>query len=135
MACAMEVLAWNSSNGSLTSIERVDLVPSNFKTPSTGSEVVFDRSGRFAYAAVRTYDRIVAYAVDPVSAKLTELDRASCGGKIPRHIAMDPTGRWLLVANQESDNIAVLSRDPQTGKLSKTSTSFPLVKPQCLVFL
>jgi 6-phosphogluconolactonase len=37
------------------------------------------------------------------------------------------------VANQVSDNIAVLSRDGRTGQLA-AGKSFPLSRPQCLVF-
>jgi 6-phosphogluconolactonase len=64
---------------------------------------------------------------------LTLLNRTSCGGKVPRHLTLDPSGRWLLVANQASDNIAVLGRDTWTGELA-AGKSFPLSKPQCLVF-
>jgi 6-phosphogluconolactonase len=52
---------------------------------------------------------------------------------VPRHLALDPSGRWLLVANQASDNIAVLARDTRTGQLA-AGKSVPLSKPQCLVF-
>ena len=48
-------------------------------------------------------------------------------------LALDPSGRWLLVANQGSDNIAVLSRDVRTGQLA-AGKSFSLSRPQCLVF-
>ena len=136
MASAVEVLGWNSSNGSLTSIQRVDLVPKNYHgSEATGSEVVFDAEGHFAYVAVRGYDHIVALRIDASTGHLTQIGSTSCGGKVPRHIAMDPTGHWLLVANQVSDNIAVIRRDPQTGKLAETGNSLPLVKPQCLVFV
>jgi 6-phosphogluconolactonase len=53
---------------------------------------------------------------------------------VPRHLVLDPSERWLLVANQESDNIAVLRRDVRTGQLADAGKSFPLSKPQCLVF-
>jgi 6-phosphogluconolactonase len=53
---------------------------------------------------------------------------------VPRHLALDPSGRWLLVANQATDNIAVLAREGKTGKVGG-GKSFPLSKPQCLVFV
>lgn len=135
LACALEVLEWNAHTGELTSLHRVNLLPENFHQPSLASEVVFGSEGKFAYAAVRGYDHIMTYAIDPASAALTLLDRTSAGGRTPRHIALDPSDGWLLVANQDSDNIAVIHRDKQTGKLEKTGESFPRVKPQCLVFV
>ncbi|XWK51748.1 beta-propeller fold lactonase family protein [Tunturiibacter empetritectus] len=56
-------------------------------------------------------------------------------GKVPRHLTLDPSGRWLLIANQESDTISVLARDGKTGKLTDSGKSFPLSRPQCLVFV
>jgi 6-phosphogluconolactonase len=67
--------------------------------------------------------------------KLTLIERTSCGGKVPRHIALDPTEKWMLVANQETDNLSVFARDPRTGKLSNEGKSFPLSSPQCILFL
>jgi 6-phosphogluconolactonase len=76
----------------------------------------------------------VSFSVDPKDGKLTMLARGSCGGKIPRHLALDPTEKWLLVANQDSDAIAVFARDEKTGKLGETGKSFPISKPECLVW-
>lgn len=131
----LDALAWNSKDGSLTSIQEVDLVPKGFHGNTAGSEIVIDRSGRFAYAAVRFWDKIVAFSIDPATGKLSLIGATSCGGKVTRHMTLDPTERWLLVANQNSDNIAVIERNAQTGKLAETGNSFPLVKPQCLVFV
>jgi len=135
LACALEVLEWNAHIGALTSLHRVNLLPADFHQPSLASEIVFDREGKFAYAAVRGYDHVMTYAIDPTSGALTLLDRTSAGGRTPRHIALDPADGWLLVANQDSDNIAVIRRDRQTGRLEKTGESFPQIKPQCLVFV
>jgi 6-phosphogluconolactonase len=52
---------------------------------------------------------------------------------VPRHLTLDPSGRWLLVANQESDTLTTFSRDARNGKLA-AGKSFPLSRPQCLVF-
>jgi 6-phosphogluconolactonase len=136
MACALAVLSWDPKAGKLTEIQKVSIKTDGFTGATlTGCEVVLTRDGKFAYAANRGDDQIVSFTVDPDTGKVTFLDRIACGGKIPRHITLDPTEGWLLVANQTSDNISVLRRDAQTGKLSASSNSYPLTKPQCLVFL
>ena len=58
-----------------------------------------------------------------------------CGGKTPRHIALDPTERWLLAANQDSNLIAVFGRDPKTGQLQTSGPTTPIQSPQCLLFV
>jgi len=135
LSSTVDVLAWNGQNGALTSLQHVETLPKGYHGESAASEIVIDASGRFAYAAVRFWDKVVAFSIDPATGKLSPIGVTSCGGKVPRHMTLDPTGQWLLVANQASDNVAVLQRDTRTGKLADTGNSFPLVKPQCLVFV
>jgi 6-phosphogluconolactonase len=108
--------------------------PADFQGVTGGDDIAIDREGKFAYATDRFDDIVVTFAISPSDGKLTLVDRMPCGGKVPRHLALDPSGRWLLLANQESDNISVLARDPKTGKLTDPGKSFPLSRPQCLVF-
>lgn len=135
MASSVAVLRWDAQAGSLTTEQTVSLVPEGFHGETNGSEIVLDRSGHFAYAADRFDDVLVSFRVDPSTGKLTKLGSSKYGGKTPRHIALDPTERWILVANQDSDNISVVKRDTKTGLLAETGKEFPIVKPQCLVFV
>jgi 6-phosphogluconolactonase len=135
LTSTVDVLAWDGRSGTLSSIQNIETLPKDYRGESAASEIVIDRTGRFAYAAVRFWDKVVAFSINPSTGELTQIGVTSCGGKVTRHMTLDPTERWLLLANQNSDNIAVIPRDPQTGKLADTGNSFPLVKPQCLVFL
>jgi 6-phosphogluconolactonase len=134
MASTVDVLRWDSKHGTLETIQNLSLKPDGFQGETAGCDIVLDRRGRFAYVADRFDDVIVTFAVSPKDGKLTLLNRTPCGGKVPRHLALDPTGSWLLVANQTSDNISLLARNPLSGELSASTKSFPLSKPQCLVF-
>jgi 6-phosphogluconolactonase len=133
MASAVVVLRWDARRGMLETVQEVAMRPADFQGTTGGSDIVIDQEARFAYAADRFDDLIATFSISPTDGRLTLVDRTSCGGKVPRHLALDPTGRRLLVANQVSDNIAVLSRDARTGRLS-AGRSFPLSRPQCLVF-
>lgn len=135
MASTIEVLAWDAKKGSLTTIQSTKLLPPDFHGDPTGCDIVLDRAGRFAYVAERGYDHILAYSIDPATGKLSSLGTTASGGKIPRHFTLDPTEDWVLIANQESDNITVFRRNSKTGELAKTGDSYPLVKPQCIVFV
>ena len=134
MASQVEVLEWNADKGTLQSVQKVGLIPEDYHGTATGDDIVITRSGRFAYATNRGYDCLVSFAVDPKDGKLTMLDRGASGGSTPRHLALDPTERWVLVANQDSDNISLFPRDLKTGKLGQNPKNVSLAKPQCLVF-
>jgi 6-phosphogluconolactonase len=134
MASSVIVLRWDPRRGALETVQEVVMRPPDFQGTTGGSDIVIDREARFAYASDRFDDIVATFAISGRDGRLTLLNRTSCGGTVPRHLALDPTGRWLLVANQGSDNIAVLGRDVRTGALTESGESFPLSKPQCLVF-
>lgn len=135
MGSAVQVLDWAPHKGTLSALQPpIPLAPADYDGPKSGCDIVLDRKAHFAYAASRGYNCIVTFSVAG-DGKLTLLRRSPCGGEMPRHIALDPTESWLLVANQNSDNISVLARDPETGKLEdKPAHQYPISIPQCLVF-
>ena len=61
--------------------------------------------------------------------------RQSTLGKAPRNFAIDPTGTFLLVANQNSDEIVVFKRNKKTGSLQFTGKKISVGMPVCLKFV
>ena len=98
-----------------------------------GCESILTKKGDFAYFANRDYDFLASFRCHPSTGKLTFLKRSSCGGKVPRHIALDPTEHWLLVANQDSNGIAIFARNPNTGELADKGQVVELENPMCLL--
>jgi len=134
MGCQVIVLKWDSGAGTLETKQVIQLPLQPQPGPITGCDIVLSKDARFGYVAVRGDDFIATLAVSADGSRLTFQRRSSCGGKVPRHLALDPTEHFLLVANQGSDNIAVFPRDVNSGQLSEMGKSFPISKPQCLVF-
>jgi 6-phosphogluconolactonase len=56
------------------------------------------------------------------------------GGRSPRHFAIDPSGRWLLAANQDSGSIGVFRLDQVTGRLAPVGKPLVISKPVCVLF-
>jgi 6-phosphogluconolactonase len=133
---SVQVLQWHPRTGVLEVVQKVGLIPADYHGPtSTGCDIVITRAGDFAYAANRGYDCLVSFRLDADTGRLTFLARTSSGGKVPRDLTLAPSENYLLAANQESDNIAVFARDAKTGLLAENGKSFPLSRPQCLVFV
>ena len=53
-------------------------------------------------------------------------------GKKPRNFMIDPTGNFVLVANQDSNNIIIFKRDMKTGLLTSTKKEIAVPNPVCL---
>ncbi len=135
MGSSLVVFDWNESNGTLTTKQQVSLISAGFTARSQASETAIDHAGRFLYAADRYYDGLYSFTIDPATGQLHNMTRTSITGKTPRHITLDPTEHWLLAANQDSDTIEIVARNPATGKLAAHSTTVAQSKPQCLVFV
>ena len=62
------------------------------------------------------------------------MKRSNCGGKTPRNFTLDPTERWMLVANQDSNLISIFARDPETGELAEEGKSVEAEMPMRILF-
>jgi 6-phosphogluconolactonase len=86
---------------------------------------------RYLYASNRGHDSIAVYRVN-AEGTLTPVDILPSGGKTPRDFAIDPTGNFLLVCHQDSDNLVVFRIDHDTGLFRKTG-EYPLPSGVCVV--
>ena len=60
---------------------------------------------------------------DPSRGTLTFVDRTPTQGKTPRNFAIDPSGTFLLAANQDSGSVVTFRIDPSTGRLTSTGNA------------
>jgi 6-phosphogluconolactonase len=135
MASSVVVLHWNNADGSLTPLHTIDLLPPGpHKAVSTGCDTVITRDGRNVYFANRGVNFLYSCKADPKTGALTPMSRTSCGGKTPRNCTLDPTERWMLVANQDSSLLSVFARDPHTGALANQGKGYKCASPMCILF-
>ena len=66
---------------------------------------------------------------------LTPVDWEPTQGKTPRFFTLDPSGRYLYAANQDSDTIVCFRVDPGSGKLSSTGNVVKTGSPSSIVFV
>ncbi|MGA9060905.1 MAG: lactonase family protein [Terracidiphilus sp.] len=135
MASTVDVLDWHKADGSLTLVDRINLLPADYHGPTRGCDTVIARDGRFVYFANRDDNFLYAFHADPRTGRLTPMKRSNCGGKTPRNFTLDPAERWMLVANQDSNLISVFARDPVTGVLAEEGKSVEAEAPMRILFV
>ena len=111
-----------------TGFECMDTV-STGKGEMTAAAIRVHANGRFIYCSERTTNCIYAFKIS--ANKLQSIGVFPSGGKTPRDIAIDPTGKWLLSANQNGNTIAVFSIDQLTGEL-RFSGECSIPTPSCI---
>lgn len=123
-------------NGHLKQLQSQSMLPDGFTgNGGAAADVHVSPDGRFAYATNRgDANEIVVYAINPENGMLTFVERKPSLGKSPRNFVIDPSGKYLLVANQNSDSIYEYRIDQATGKLTLTNNRLELGNPVCLKF-
>lgn len=122
-----------SVTGELALIETLPATDND--TLSYPAEIALDESGQFLYVSNRGDDSISYFSVESDQHHLTYLASCATGGKFPRHFALSPDQKLLVVANQLSNTINLLQRDPATGHLTLTDIHFELNAPSCVCFV
>jgi len=129
------VMALDYSEGKLTSKQTISMVSSDFKGRVSGADIHTSPDGKFLYASNRgDVNEIAIYSIDR-NGMLTLIGRQSVLGKTPRNFVIDPTGNFLLVANQNTNEIIIFKRDVKSGLLTPTGKKIEVDKPVCLKFI
>ena len=126
------VAAYKYNNGKLTFLQRLSTHPKDYKGDIGSADIHLSPDGKFLYASNRgNANSIAIFSVQP-NGKLVWIDSQSTMGLTPRNFVIDPTGNFLLAANQKSNNIAIFRRNAKTGLLRYTGKSIEVPSPVCL---
>ena len=97
------------------------------------ADIHISADNKFLYATNRgCYNTIVTYAVNEKTGTLQLLQVLPSGGIMPRNFTIDPSGNYVLVGHQKSNNIAVFKRDQHSGLLVNTGKDILVGSPVCL---
>ena len=122
-------LTYDAKAGTFQEIETQTTLPAGFTGDNSGADVHVSPDGQTLYTSNRGANDLAVFSIAPADGRLTLVQHVSTQGKTPRNFVLDPSGRVLLVANQNSDNIFTYRVDKQTGKLTATGQSVSLPTP------
>lgn len=127
------VTAFKYENGKLDSIQRI-FSYSKSQEEYNSADIHVSPDGLFLYASNRrdNENTISIFSINQDSGKLTLTGHQSTYGDHPRNFTFDPTGNFLIVANQVTNNIIVFGRDIKTGFLTRTGKEIIIPRPSCL---
>jgi 6-phosphogluconolactonase len=134
MQSTLTVFRYDEQTGRLTEIQTVSTLPDGFSANNSIAEVAVHPSGNYLYVSNRGHDSVAAFAIDRDKGTLTFVAHQSTGGRTPRHFGLDPSGRSLIAANQQSDTLVPHWIDAATGRL-KASVPVAAPTPVYVAFL
>lgn len=123
----VDVLSWPD----LGAVQSVNTLPGDFTAASTTAELQVARDGQWLYASNRGHDSIVSFAIDP-GGRLHSPEWVPTRGEHPRYFCLDPSNNWLIVLNQDSDNVVVYRL--AAGRPTDIACESAAPTPVCLLF-
>jgi 6-phosphogluconolactonase len=130
------VIAYGYKDGELTELQRISTKPADKEGFAGSADIHVSPDGKFLYASNRgDFNSIASYKIDQATGKLTAIENISTLGKAPRNFSLDPTGDFVLVANQQSDEIVVFKKDQQTGVLTDSNKRVKVFSPVCIKWM
>ena len=127
----VDVYRYDASTGRLDSLQRIAAHPDTVKGPFRSSDIHVSPDGRFLYASNRAETTIAIFSIDASTGLLRSRGYVPTMGVEPRNFSPDPSGKWLLVANQESDSIVIFKVDDD-GMIRPSGVTLKVPKPTCL---
>lgn len=127
------VTALKYNKGTLSVIQTINGHPADFKGTVGSADIHVSPDGKFVYCSNRGESNTIGiFKVNPSDGSLTLAGHQSTMGKTPRNFSIDPTGNYLLAANQNTNDVVIFRRDKMTGLLTDTGDRLTVNKPVCL---
>lgn len=124
---------YNKKNGDLALLQNISTLPPDFMGYPGSADIRVSPDGKFLYASNRGASNTIAiFSINKKSGGLVAIGHQPVLGKTPRNFNFDPGGNFLLVANQDSNEIVLFNINKQTGLLKNSGKSIPVSKPVCI---
>lgn len=121
----------------MISVEPANYQPSdynNFGACTHPADVHVHPNGKFVYSSNRGHNSISTFAIDQQTGALRYVTSTSTQGLCPRTFGFDPSGRYMMVANQDTGTIFTFALG-QDGSLTPTGFCAYADQPVCIKFL
>lgn len=132
LSSTVSVFSLDFNQRSAVKLQRISTVPDSSRQTNSVADIHFSPDKMFLYVSNRGHNSLSIFKVEPQTGKLTLLGHQSTLGKTPRNFHMDNKGEFVLVANQDSDDIVFFLRDSETGLLKETGIKLQVPSPVCL---
>lgn len=114
-------------------VQSIKTIPGAFPTKlNTCGRICVHKSGRFVVVSNRGHQSIAVYKVLQKGShrgELTNVGYFHTRGETPRHFQFDASGQYLLVANQDTDSLAVFNFNMSSGEIKYTGNEYRVPSP------
>lgn len=132
MGCRVFVFSYDRNDGSFLPLQTISTLPPGI-SGSFCSAIRFTPDGRLLMASNRGHDSITVFQVLQ-DGQLQVIAHNPTLGQTPRDFNITPNGKFVIVGNQDSNELRVFSLNAVTGLFSFTGCRLEIPSPVCVVF-
>ena len=118
--------------GNFEAYQAITTLPDDYSGFNAPAAIEVTSDGWFIYVSNRGHNSIACYRFI-LDGYIHLIDIVPSHGQTPRDICLTADEKYLLVAHQDSDNVTVFQRHPETGRLTELSHDFQVSESVCLV--
>lgn len=126
---SVTVLAYDQETAEFTKLQKIPVLPKKYRGENSPAAIRVSKDGKFVYTSNRGHDSIVVFQIKD-DGKLKKIQTIKTRGNFPRDFALDSSERFLVCANQNSDNLTLFERNEETGRL--TVLQKDVYAPECV---
>ncbi|MFJ3469928.1 lactonase family protein [Pseudomonas sp. NPDC090201] len=135
MEMSAQVAVFDYRDGEFKRTQLVELANKEGQQNRAAGGLHTSPDGKFLYVANRgEVNELLVFSING-NGQLKEIQRRSVEGKEPREFSFDPSGHFMLIANQKSNQIVTVRVDPKTGLLGETVQKIDFDSPSDFRFL
>ena len=127
------VMEYNAETAGLTLVDEVDAAKDEQK--NTTAAIRISKDGKFLYASTRGANTIATFSVNAGGDRLKKINTTSTNGKGPRDFDIDPSEKYVIAANQDSDDVVVMKRNINKGILTVLGNNISIPECTCVHFI
>ncbi|QDV83487.1 lactonase family protein [Stieleria magnilauensis] len=136
LSSEVALLRYEDAARRLSILKVVSTLPGGQAVPGNSTaECLVHPNGQAAYVSNRGHNSIAVFRIDASNGDIEWIENESIRGEVPRGFGIDPSGKFVVVANQNSDNVVSLKIDGESGALSPTGSEITVGTPVNVRFL
>lgn len=129
----VEVLSYDTASGKFALLQAITTLPETHEGFNGTAAIRLSKDGKHLYASNRGNDSLVVYNVSENGETIEIAQWISVEGKTPRDFNFSKSEDFVIVANQDSDNVTVFKRDKDSGLLSLVQKDFYVPEATCVL--
>lgn len=128
------VLVLHYDHGQFNLLDSYHLLPQEYLGENTAAAIRISADGQYLYTSNRGHNSLVSFRISADGKKLEHLQTIKTQGDFPRDFCLDPTGQFVLVPHQKSNDVTIFNRDLDSGQLTFNNHDCQVPEGTCIKF-